>query len=91
MWKAILPREVILTLYPTFDPDKQQLRCGYQIDGMPVLEWIAKQVVKIIGNVNTEHIKVTPYEIILNFPNKSLPYKIEDITVGDITIQLKKE
>jgi hypothetical protein len=91
LWKALLPRDVTLTLNPTFDPQKQQLRCAYQIDSMPLLEWIAKQVVKIMGNVTIEHIKVTPNEIILSIPNQDHPYTITNITVGDITIQLKKE
>ena len=91
MWKALLPREVTLTLNPTFDPKKQQLRCTYQIDGMPLLEFIGRQVVNLMGNVEIGHIKVTPDEIILNTPNQDLPYKIAYIAIGDITIQLKKE
>ncbi len=91
MWKAFLPREVTLTLNPAFDPHKQQLRCSYQINGMPLLEWIAKQVMRVIGNVNIKHIKVTSDEIILSIPNQDLPYKIADIAVGDVIIQLKKE
>ena len=90
MWKAFLPREVTLTLNPAFDPQHQQIRCAYQINGMPLLEWIAKQVVRLMGNVNIKHIKVTPKEIILSIPNQDLPYKITNIT-GDITIQLTKE
>ncbi len=91
MWKAFLPREATLTLNPTFDPQNQQIRCAYQIDGMPLLEWVARQVVRVMGNVNIKHIKVTPKEIILSIPNQDLPYKIANITVGDITIKLKKE
>ena len=91
MWKAFLPREVTLTLNPAFDPHEQQLRCTYQIDGMPLLEWVARQVVRVMGNVNIKHIKVTPNEIILSIPNQDLPYKITNIAVGDITIKLKKE
>ncbi len=90
MWKAFLPRAVTLTLNPTFDPHKQQLRCTYHIDGMPLLEFIGRQVVNLLGNVDIEHIKVTPGEIIISTPNQDLPYKIADIA-GDITIKLKKE
>ena len=91
MWKALLPREVTLTLNPTFDPHKQQLRCTYKIDSMPLLEWVGRQVVYLMGNVDIEHIKVTPDEIILSTSNQDLPYKIANIAIGDITIQLKKE
>ena len=91
MWKAFLPREVTLTLNPAFDPRNQQIRCAYQIDGMQLLEWVARQVMRVIGNVNIKHIKVTSDEIILSIPNQDLPYKITNIAVGEITIQLKKE
>ncbi len=91
MWKAFLPHEVTLTLNPRFDTDEQQLRCTYQINGLPLLEWIAKQIMKLIGNATIENIKITPEEIIINIPRKDLPYKIADITIGDITVQLKKE
>ncbi len=91
MWKAFLPREVTLTLNPTFDPHKQQLRCTYQIDSMSLLEWLSHQVVMLLGTVAIEHIKVTQDEIILSIPNHDLPYKIANIAIGDITIQLKKE
>ncbi len=91
MWKALLPREVTLTLNPTFDPHKQQLRCTYRIDGMQLLEFISRQVVNLVGNVDIEHIKVTPNEIILSTPNQDLPYKIANIAIGEITIQLQKE
>ena len=91
MWKALLPREVTLTLNPVFDPKMQQLRCTYQIDGMPLLEWLSHQVVMLLGTVAIEHIKVTPDEIIITIPKQDLPYKIADISIGDITIQLKKE
>ena len=91
MWKALLPREVTLTLNPVFDPKMQQLRCNYQIDGLPLLEWISKQIIELIGNTTIENIKVTPDEIIITIPKQDLPYKIADISIGDITIQLKKE
>ncbi len=91
MWKALLPYEVTLTLIPRYDSNEQQLRCNYQINGMPLLEWISKQIVVLAGNVNIEYIKVTPEEIILNIPKQDLPYRIADISIGDITIQLKKE
>ena len=91
MWKAFLPYEVTLRLNPTFDSNEQQLRCNYQIDGLPLLGWIARQIVKLVGNMNIEHIKVTPEEIIINMPKQDLPYKIANIAIGDITIQLKKE
>jgi len=83
--------EVTLTLNPNFDSNEQQLRCNYQINGLPLLEWIAKQIMKLIGNATFEDIKVTPNEIIINIPIQDLPYKIADISIGDITIQLKKE
>ena len=58
---------------------------------MPLLEFIGWQIVNLMGNVDIEHIKVTPDEIILSTPTQDLPYKIANITVGDTTIQLKKE
>ena len=91
MWKAFLPHEVTLTLSPWFDSNKQQLRCKYSINGLPFLEWLTKQIVIAAGDLNIEHIKVTPEEIIINIPHQDLPYKIADITISDITIQLKKE
>ncbi len=91
MWKALLPREVTLTLNPIFDPHMQRLRCTYQIDSLPLFEWIGHQVVMLLGNADLGHIKVTQDEIILSIPNHDLPYKIANIAIGDITIQLKKE
>ena len=91
MWKALLPREVTLTLNPRFDSNEQQLYCTYQIDGLPLLEWITRRVVELVGNVNLKQLKVTPDEIIITIPKQDLPYKIADISIGDITIQLKKE
>lgn len=46
---------------------------------------------KLTGTLNIKHIKVTPKEIILSIPNQDLPYKITNVAVGEITIQLKKE
>ena len=91
MWKALLPREVTLTLNPTFDPHNQQLRCTYQIDSMPLLEFIGRRVVNLKGNVDIENIKVTPDEIILSTPNQDLPYKIAKLEMGEFTITLIKE
>jgi predicted RNA-binding protein with PUA domain len=58
---------------------------------MQLLEFIGRQVVNLMGNVDIELIKVTPDEIILSNPIPGLPYKIANIAIGDITIHLKKE
>ena len=86
MWKKlILPEHLTLKLYPHFNNNEQKLILNYNLSGT---NWI----LKIILNITRRYIQIeiTDTQIIIPIPNSDLPYKIEDISGNEITINLKR-
>ena len=91
MWKNFLPGEIILTLEPSYNAESNQIRCTYQIDNLSLLDWISRQVLEIIGDVDMGRVTVTANEITFDIPKLDIPYHLNQISPGPITIKLKKE
>lgn len=91
MWKTLLPDEITITLKPSLDTKRGQIRCLYQVDGLPLLEWISMRVLELVGSVDLEHVSVTPEEILLIVPDWDIPYRLHRITSGSITLKVKRK
>ena len=63
----------------------------YKLDGMPLHEWVSKQVVRLMGNLTLDQIKVTPEKFSTPLPRIEIPFKITDIRTGEIIITLARE
>ena len=86
MWKKlILPEHITLKLYPRFSSQHQKLILNYNLSGT---NWI----LKIILNIARRYmqIEVTDEQISIPIPNSDLPYKVQDISGSEITINLKR-
>ncbi|KAA3618244.1 MAG: hypothetical protein D8M58_21860 [Calditrichaeota bacterium] len=85
MWKKlILPRKIILTIQPRFNSHEQKLILKYNLSGM---NWILKLILNIARRY--ARIKITATKIIIPLQS-DMPYRIEDISGHDITINLKR-
>ena len=91
MWKILLPDQIEVRLYPVYHADTGQMDWYYKLDGMPLLEWIGKQVVRLMGNLTLDQIEVTTEKLITPLPRIEIPFKITDIRTGEIIITLARE
>lgn len=91
MLKFMLPDRLWITLHPHVDVDAQRIELAYFIEGQPFLRWINDKVIMAMGGAISDSLEITPEKIIIKLPGHSLPYRLEDIDLGEITIILKKE
>jgi len=86
LWKKlILPEYLTLTLNPRFNNQHQKLILSYNLSGT---NWILNLILNIARRYTP--IEITSTQIIIPIPNTDLPYKIEDISGNEITINLKR-
>ena len=86
MWKKlILPKHLTLTLNPQFNSHEQKLILNYNLSGT---NWILETILNIARRYT--RIKITSTQIIIPIPKSDLPYKIQDISGNEITINLKR-
>ena len=91
MWKTLLPDRIEVRLYPVYHADSNKIDLHYELDGLLLLEWISKRVVRLLGNVDIEGVCITPEKIIIPLPQIKMPFKITNIHTGEIIITLAKE
>jgi len=86
LWKKlILPKHLTITLHPRFNNREQKLILRYNLSG---INWI----LRIILNISRRYmqLEITDDQIIIPIPTTDLPYKIQDISGNEITINLKR-
>lgn len=91
MWKILLPDQIELRLYPVYHAVTGQMDWYCKLDDMPLLVWVCKQVVRLMGNLTLDQIKVTPEKFSTPLPGIEIPFKITDIRTGEIIVTLTKE
>ncbi len=86
MWKKlILPKYLTLTINPRFNTEQQKLILNYNLSGS---NWIFKTILNIARRYT--QVQITSTQIIIPIPNSDLPYKTENISGNEITINLKR-
>jgi len=86
----LLPDEITVTLFPVLDFSSKRIICTYTIDGQPLMDWIGKLIVGLLGGLNVKHIRVTPGRIEISIPKIDLPYRLKGLKSGAISITVKK-
>jgi hypothetical protein len=85
LWKKlILPEQITLTLQPRFNTHQQQLILNYNLSGS---NWILNIILNIARRY--AQIEITSNQIIIPV-QKDMPYRINNISGHDITINLKR-
>jgi len=87
----LLPDEITITLSPELDSSGKHIICSYKIDGKPLMDWIGKLVVGLLGDLKVKHVRVTPERIMFSIPSVDLPYRLKGLKSGDISITIKKK
>jgi len=87
----LLPDEITITLSPELDSDGKHIICCYKIDGKPLMDWIGKLVVGLLGDLKVRHVRVTPEWIMFSIPEMDLPYRLKGLKSGAISITIKKK
>ena len=91
MWKTLLPDQVEIKLYPVYHSETGRIDWYYKLDGMPLLDWISKRIVRLMDNLTLDQIKITPEKVITSLPRIDIPFQIKSIHTGEIKITLAKE
>jgi len=85
-----LPDEITVTLSPVLDSSGKHIISTYAIDSQPLMDWIGKLIVGLLGGLNVKHVRVTPERIEFSIPRMDLPYRLKGLKSGDISITVKK-
>jgi len=89
----LLPEFIKISLKPRFEDSRNRLVIQYEIIERPLLQKIVKKLIHMYeGRLSKESFRINAEAITINIPNiEHIPYKIKNITVGEITITLQKE
>jgi hypothetical protein len=91
LWKALLPREIILVLKPSTDPEEGSIKISYRIESVPLIRWVLLKMLSLFGTIGLNGFSITSREFIIRLPELGIPYRVEEIRDGEFIIKLKKE